>query len=119
IDRLSKCSLIDIRNGPGLDTFDAMAHRDTDATKKFMTDLFEMLFVLDAGSADGIATGDRFGLYYEAEVVRDQDGRIVDRIPGSKDLVVATQVKERVTYCKLQSFAYEPAFDGMRVLWAN
>jgi pimeloyl-ACP methyl ester carboxylesterase/tetratricopeptide (TPR) repeat protein len=108
IQKQSECFLIEIRNGPGVDCFVG-----EDAGLKFAKTLFESLFVLDSGGAEGVEKGDQFGLFYEPSEVRDREGRIVDRIPGSMNLLSAIDVKERVTYCKLLEFAYEPAFRGL------
>jgi hypothetical protein len=80
---------------------------------QFAKKLFEAIFVLDVGTADGVAVGDWFGLYYESTEVTDAQGRVIDRIPGAMNLLIAIEVSERAVYCKLDSFAYEQAFDQL------
>jgi pimeloyl-ACP methyl ester carboxylesterase len=105
IQRRSECTLIEMREGPAPDDF-----LGDDAGEKLAQALFRARFVLDAGSADGVTKGEQFGLYYEPEEVKDKHGRVIDRIPGPMNLLGAIEVKERVTYCALESFAYEAGF---------
>lgn len=109
IQRRYECTLIDMRDGPTPEDFVG-----DDAGEKLIKGLFRALFVLDAGTADGVAHGDKFGLFYESTDVKDADGRVVDRIPGSMNLLGAIDVKERVSYCKLESFAYQAALRGIQ-----
>lgn len=108
IQRLSECTLIEIRDAP--DLHDMITEG---GELRFAQRLFEALFVLDTGSADGVEKGDKFGLYYEAAPVHDAIGLVVDYIPGAMNLLGAIEVKERVTYCKLENFVYREAFDGL------
>jgi pimeloyl-ACP methyl ester carboxylesterase len=116
IERPSEASLIEIRNGPGLDVFAGAAEEEggEEAGLKFLTELFQALFVLDAGTADGIAVGDKFELYYDATEVRDRTGRVIDRIPGASHSLTVVEVRERTAYCKMKDFAYEPAFASLQ-----
>jgi tetratricopeptide (TPR) repeat protein len=84
-----------------------------DAGDKLTAGIFRALFVLDAGTANGFSKGDRFALYYEPTEVKDSDGRVIDRIPGSINLLRAIEVKERVAYCKLESFDYKAAMQHL------
>jgi pimeloyl-ACP methyl ester carboxylesterase len=114
IERQSECSLIEIRNGPGQADFLGMVEDSFEGPLRFLDKLFnQTLFVLDVGSADGSAVGDMFSLYYNPTVVRGPDGRVADRIPGPANLLSATDVKERVSYCKLKNFAHERAVQGI------
>src|SRR6185295_5764196 len=106
IGKQSECSLIEVQNGPRAADF-----LGEDSGTKLAKHLFEALLVLDAGSDDGVAKGDQFGLYDKAAEVRDQGGRLIDRLPSGMNMVEALEVKERVSYCKLSNLAYGPAFD--------
>jgi pimeloyl-ACP methyl ester carboxylesterase len=108
IQRLSECTLIEIREGPRAEDFVG-----DDVGQKLIKGLFGARFVLDAGTADRVAKGDKFGLYYASTEVKDADGRVIDRIPSSMNLLGAIDVKERVTYCKLESFSYGAALESM------
>jgi pimeloyl-ACP methyl ester carboxylesterase len=108
IERWSECSLVEIRNGPGLDCF-----LGEDGPVKFVQKLFQALFVLDSGGAEGVAEGDVFGLRYEPSEVKGLDGRVIDRIPGSANLLRAIEVKEHVAYCTLERLVAEPAVERL------
>jgi hypothetical protein len=77
IQRRSESTLLEIRDGPAPDDFIG-----DHAGEKLMQALFRARFVLEAGTADGVAKGDKFGLYYESEAITDADGRVIDRISG-------------------------------------
>jgi hypothetical protein len=111
IEKQTACPLIDLHDTPGIELFNG----DEENTQKLLESFFQILFVLGAGSDDGVMKGDRFALIYEPKAVRDADGNIVDLIPGSANLLEAIEVKKEVTYCRMQSFSYGSAFENFQV----
>ena len=109
IQRQSECSLIGLQDSP-----DIRALFLENNFLLFTQQLFDALFILDAGSEEGVRQGDKFGLYYEPTEVYDPKGRLLDRIPGGSNMLRAVEVKERVSYCRLEDLVYEQAIDGLQ-----
>jgi pimeloyl-ACP methyl ester carboxylesterase len=110
IQRQSESLLLQIMNGPGPEDFLDVEKNEEAGAARFLDKLLHAVFVLDAGYVDGLTAGDLFELYYDPTVVRGPDGQVADRIVGSTNLLAAIEVRERVSYCKLELFAYERAF---------
>lgn len=113
IQRQSACSLIEIRNGWEGEDF---LGDDDEIGTTLVSKLFDATLVLDVGASDGVAKGDYFALFHESTAVRDADGRVIDRIPGSMSTVRAIDVKDRVTYCRLKSFAYQQGMQNVSAM---
>ena len=104
IRRQTECSLLEIRDGPTPEAF-----QGEDAGGKLAEAIFDAVFVLDVGSVDAVEKNDEFGLAYEPTIVRGPAGEVLDRIPGTMNILHAIEVHERVSYCKLSELAYAPA----------